>query len=125
MPSGHGGSYTRFQWGEAQVSGKGTERELSIPIKNVGTRRGSEVVQVYVAPQSAPVPRPPKELAGFAKIELEPGEEKTARVTLRERSFARWDPGKHRWVVDPGTYELLIAASAVDVRGRIGIEIES
>lgn len=123
IPFGHGGSYTTFEWGPPEVSGESTQRTVKVPITNTGERPGSEVVQVYVAPPAGEVPRPPKELAGFAKLTLNPGETGTAEVTLNERSFARWDPETLRWTVDPGIYRLVVAASAVDSRSAIDIEV--
>ena len=123
IPFGHGGSYTTFHWGSPEVSGEGTQRTVSVPVTNTGDRRGSEVVQVYVAPPTDGVPRPPKELAGFAKLDLDPGETATAVVTLSERSFARWDPETHRWTVDVGQYRLVVAASATDIRSATDIEV--
>lgn len=123
IPFGHGGSYTTFEWGPPEVSGEGTQRTVSVPVTNTGHRPGCEVVQAYVAPPAGDVPRPPKELAGFAKLALDPGETATAEITLSERSFARWDPETHRWTVDPGQYRLVVAASATDLRSELAIEI--
>ena len=123
IPFGHGGSYTTFEWDQPTVTGDGTERTVSVPVTNTGDRPGSEVVQVYVAPPDGGVPRPPKELAGFAKLTLDPGETGTAVVTLSERSFARWDPETHRWTVDLGQYRLVVAASATDIRSATDIEV--
>jgi beta-glucosidase len=116
IPFGHGGSYSSFEWGDAAVAGSGTDLVVEVPVANTGDRAGSEVVQVYVAPTEAIVPRPKKELAGFAKLALESGATGTATVTLKDRSFARWDPGTHGWVVDAGEYTIVVAASATDIR---------
>ena len=105
------------------MTGEGTQRTVSVPVINTGDRRGSEVVQVYVAPPTGGVSRPPKELAGFAKLTLDSGETATASITLSERSFARWDPETHRWTVDPGQYRLIVAASATDIRSATDIEV--
>lgn len=112
LPFGHGGSYTTFSWAEPTVSGTGTNLTVEVALTNTGDRGGSEVVQLYVAPHAAPVDRPKKELAGFAKLRLEPGATGTARIELNERSFARWCIETSAWVVDPGEYSLLISASA-------------
>ncbi|MEM7140249.1 MAG: glycoside hydrolase family 3 C-terminal domain-containing protein [Actinomycetota bacterium] len=120
---GHGGSYTTFEWGAGTVSGSGTERTVEIPVTNTGDRTGSEVVQVYVAADEHAVPRPIKELAGFAKVEVAPGDTVIARVALRDRAFSRWDPRSHAWTVDGGGYRLLVAASATDVREELAVEI--
>ena len=123
IPFGHGGSYTTFAWGQPTISGFGTELAVDVSVTNTGDRAGSDVVQVYVEPAEHVVPRPVKELAGFAKVFVEPGATEVARVVLRDRAFARWDPGVHNWVVDPGAYSLVVAASAVDERSRIDVII--
>ena len=123
IPFGHGGSYTTFEWGEPTISGTGTDLSVEVPVTNTGARAGSEVVQVYVAPAHSVVPRPVKELAGFAKLELAPGATGTARVKLTDRSFARWDPGVHNWVVDPGYYSIVLAASATDLRATADVNL--
>lgn len=123
IPFGHGGSYTTFEWGEPTVTGEGVDLVVEVPVTNTGDRTGSDVVQVYVAPAAHVVPRPEKELAGFAKLTLGPGETDVARVALTERSFARWDVATHGWVVDPGDYTLVAAASATDVRSRTDVSI--
>jgi beta-glucosidase len=119
VPFGHGGSYTTFEWGVATITGTDRAPVVEVPVTNTGDRRGSEVVQLYLAALDPPVLRPPKQLAGFAKVHLSPGERGVARIALDERAFARWDVTEHAWVVDPGSYELLLAASAVDVRMRL------
>jgi beta-glucosidase len=123
LPFGHGGSYTEFAWGEPSLAMHGDDVVVEVPVTNVGTRQGSEVVQVYVAALEPVVVRPPKQLAAFAKVHVEPGETEVARIVVRERAFARWDVGVHDWVVDPGAYDLVIAASAVDERFRLRHEI--
>ncbi len=123
IPFGHGGSYTTFEWGLPEVSGECQEVTVSVPVTNTGHRPGSEVVQIYVAPPAGDVPRPPKELAGFAKLTLHPGETGTAEIALKERSFARWDPEDHRWALDPGQYQLVVAASATDIRSELAFEV--
>jgi beta-glucosidase len=118
VPFGHGGSYTTFDWGPPVVTGSGTDVTVEVPVTNTGNRPGSEVVQVYVAPHDPPVQRPEKELAGFAKVRIEPGGTGVARVRLRDRSFARWDVATRSWMVDAGDYTLVVAASACDIRHR-------
>lgn len=119
IPFGHGLSYTTFEWGEPTLVGSGTDVTVEVAVTNTGVRPGSDVVQCYVAPLASPVPRPPKELAGFAKLHLEPGESGLAKISLNSRSFARWDTPAGDWVVDPGEYDLVLAASAADVRSTI------
>ena len=105
------------------MSGDGVDLVIDVPVTNIGDRAGSDVVQVYVAPAEHVVPRPVKELAGFAKVHLAAGTDAIATVRLKERSFARWDPGVHEWVVDPGHYSLMIAASATDIRSTVVVTV--
>ena len=123
IPFGHGGSYTTFEWGEPTVRGTGTDLSVEVSITNTGDRAGSEVVQVYVTPAQSVVPRPVKELAGFDKLELAPGATGTARINLADRCFARWDPEVHDWVVDPGSYSIILAASATDFRSAVNLTL--
>ena len=123
LPFVHGGSYTTFEWGEPVVSGTGTDLVVEVPVTNTGERSGAEVVQVYVAAVDPVVPRPPKELAGFVKVHVDPGATITARVGLRPRAFARWDPSVHDWRVDPGEYTLAVAASTVDIRADLAVTV--
>ncbi|WP_420639143.1 glycoside hydrolase family 3 C-terminal domain-containing protein [Candidatus Poriferisocius sp.] len=123
IPFGHGGSYTTFYWGAPNITGEWTDLTVEVPVTNTGGRAGSDVVQVYVGAIDPVVSRPPKELAGFAKVHVEPGATVTAVIRLRRRAFARWDPEHHGWVVDPGEYRVVVAASAVDVRSSERVTI--
>jgi len=124
IPFGHGGSYTTFSWAEPVISGSGTELVVEVPVTNTGNRGGSEVVQVYVAPHSPKVVRPRKELAGFAKVRVEPGATARARVVLDERAFARWSTESHDWIVDPGEYSLLVSASTEVTHHVVPVDID-
>lgn len=123
IPFGHGGSYTSFDWGEVSIGGSGSERFAEVEVANTGDRPGTEVVQIYVAPPPGEVPRASRELAGFAKLALGPGERATARIRLRPRAFSRWDTDRHDWVVDAGVYAILAAASVTDIRSRTTVAI--
>jgi beta-glucosidase len=125
VPFGHGGSYTTFEWGTAKVTGQGTDLVVEVDVTNVGARAGSDVVQVYVGFPDATVPRPRKQLAGFAKVHLQPGQHGAARIDLDDVAFRRWDLATAGWTVDPGSYDLLIAASAADVRETVRVRIET
>ena len=92
---------------------------MEVPVTNTGPRAGSEVVQLYVGAQAPLVKRPVKELAGFAKVELQPGDVARVRIGLGERAFSRWDVASRTWVVDAGGYDIHVAASAVDVREQL------
>ncbi len=123
FPFGHGLSYTTFSYGPVQLStstvGPGEVVEVTVAVTNTGAVVGDEVVQLYVGDPEATVIRPPKELKAFVRCRgVEPGSTVAARFTLDARAFAFWDPAAHDWVVEPGTFEVLAAASAADVRGR-------
>jgi beta-glucosidase len=123
IPFGHGGSYAAFEWGEPTVSGSADEVTVEVPVRNTSGRRGSDVVQVYVGcPDLA---GPPKVLGGFAKVLVKPGATATARIAVGPSAFRRWDTDASSWVVDPGRYEIVVAASATDERCRIGHVIEA
>jgi beta-glucosidase len=119
FPFGHGLSYTTFAYGEARASSEivapdhGTT--ISVDVTNTGQRAGSDVVQVYVRDRKASVARPDRELRGFGKVRLEPGQTTTVRIGLDARAFAFWDPRVGRWVVEPGTFDILVGRSAEDI----------
>lgn len=123
IPFGHGGSYTTFEWGNSVCHGVGPDLTLEVTVTNTGDRPGTDVVQLYVAPPTSQVERPLKVLAGFAKVHLGPGETETAKIELTERAFARWDSSGSGWVIDPGPYRLIVAASATDVRAELTVEL--
>lgn len=109
----------------ARPSDRPLEVEVSFTLRNTGSRTGAEVAQVYIAPTSGvvPPPCPVQWLARFAKIKLEPGEERRITLRLDETAFRKWDACLHRWRVYPGEYEIRVASSSRDVRltGSIAI----
>ena len=115
-PFGHGLSYTTFTYSDLKADG----RTVSINITNSGAVKGAEVVQLYIAPPKDGMFRPEKELKGFARVELEPGESKTVTFTLDDRSFAVWNDG---WKIPGGTYTVQIGASSRDIRLKAAIEV--
>lgn len=125
FPFGHGESYTEFAYEELGVQVRAgapaeapLEVEVSFTLRNIGFRAGAEVAQVYIAATSGavPPPCPVQWLAGFAKIELEPGEERRVVLRLDENAFRKWDASLHRWRVYPGEYEIRVASSSRAVR---------
>lgn len=117
-PFGYGLSYTSFAYSDLNVEKYGA----SVRITNTGHVRGAEVVQLYIAPPKKGLFRPAKELKGFARVELDPGESKTVQFELNDRSFAIW---KDRWKINSGTYIIQIGASSQDIRLEQSIEIKS
>jgi len=110
---GHGLSYTTFATSDLAVEVTDDDSvTVRVTVTNTGARSGKHVVQVYVTPAEAPVRRPQRELRGFAKIALEPGQARTVTIELPRRSFAYWDIDLRRWVVLPGEYGIEIGESA-------------
>lgn len=118
-PFGYGLSYTTF--GYSNMTTDKTELtdaetlSVSVDVKNTGDCPGKEVVQLYVAPVNSEVPRPARELKGFEKVSLEPGEKKTVAFTMDDRSFAIWNADLHCWDVPDGTYMIQICRNAQEV----------
>lgn len=124
FPFGHGMSYTEFAYEGVGVQVR-TGVEVSFTLRNTGPRIGAEVAQVYIAPTSGvvPPPCPVQWLAGFAKIKLEPGEERRVVLRLDETAFRKWDASLHCWRVYPGEYEARVASSSRDIRLAASIAI--
>jgi beta-glucosidase len=117
FPFGFGLSYTTFTYSNLRVSSTGPAAALvECDITNSGPRAGAEVAQLYLQPAHSVVVRPEKELKGFAKVSLAPGETKTVRIGLNARSFAYYSVEKHSWVVDAGDFGILVGSSSRDIR---------
>ena len=119
---GHGLSYTTFQYGKIsldkkQISLQGT-LTVTVSVKNTGNRKGAEVVQLYVSDLKSSLPRPVKELKGFGKIELNPGEEKSVSITIGADALQFFDDKQHKWIAEPGTFEVLVGSSSTDIRDK-------
>lgn len=124
---GFGLSYTSFRFSDLSLSSAripaGSGLVVSVRVTNIGEREGAEVVQVYVRDVASRLPRPPKELKGFARVTLEPGQSGEARIELSPSAFEFYDPVEKRWVLEPGEFEILVAASAADVRLRTSVSV--
>ncbi len=120
FPFGHGLSYTTFDTGELRLScerlAPGTTFTASIDVTNTGQRAGSTVVQFYVSDPGARVVRPDKELKGFVKLHLAPGETRSATATFDMRSLAFYDTALRAWVAEAGLFEILAGFSSADLR---------
>jgi beta-glucosidase len=128
FPFGFGLSYTSFKYSNAQVSKKNFKDvdgiSVSVDVTNTGKLTGKEIVQVYVHDQKSALVRPEKELKGFAKVELKPGETKTVSIPLDFRAFAFYHPAYKQWVAEGGDFDILIAASATDIRETLTVTLE-
>ncbi|GAA3383457.1 beta-glucosidase [Cryptosporangium minutisporangium] len=123
-PFGHGLSYTTFVTRSlsAQVTGPDTVT-VEVEVENTGERAGKHVVQVYVGTTAGPVRRPTRELRGFTKVELGPGQVETVRFELDRRAFAYWDLDADAWVVAPGTYAVQVGPDAHTVEVSTRVEL--
>lgn len=129
FPFGHGLSYTTFAYSAPRVSAA-TFRDVdgvtvSVDVTNTGPVAGKEIVQVYVHDRTAALVRPPKELKGFAKVALQPGETKTVTIHLDFRAFAFYHPAHNRWITEDGEFDILVGASAADIRGMTTVTLQS
>ena len=127
FPFGHGRTYTRFAYGDLEAPEEaraGATVQVGFSVRNVGERPGKETAQLYVRPRGPSVDRPVKELKGFAKVALAPGERRRVTLTLDARAFSFWDPTLGAWVAEPGAYDLLIGGSAADIELQATIRLE-
>lgn len=129
FPFGHGLSYTTFAYShltlDKQRMNETESLTVSVDVMNVGEVAGKEVVQLYVSDMETSVPRPVKELKGFTKIALEPGETKTVTFRLNRRAFAFYDTLDGDWAVESGEFEISVGASSADIRLRDIVTVEA
>ncbi|TWH05083.1 beta-glucosidase [Pseudoxanthomonas taiwanensis J19] len=128
FPFGHGLSYTRFGYSALKLDRKRAsatdEVAVSVTVKNEGKRAGDEVVQLYLAPLQPRRERALKELRGFQRVHLQPGESRTVSFSIvPERDLRVYDEAAGRYVVDPGRYEVQVGASSADIRMRAPLEV--
>jgi beta-glucosidase len=129
FPFGYGLSYTSFAYSNPRIS-TATFKDVdgltvTVDVTNTGAVAGKETVQVYIHDCKSGLVRPEKELKGFAKVELQPGETKTVQIHLDFRSFAFYHPAYKQWITEDGEFEILIGASAADIRFRESVTLES
>ena len=129
FPFGYGLSYTIFSYQNARVSSS-IFRDVdgvtvTVDVTNTGKVAGKEIVQVYVHDQKSSLVRPEKELKGFAKVELQPGETKTVSIALDFRAFAFYHPSYQQWITENGEFDILVAASSADIRAVLPVTLQS
>ena len=120
FPFGYGKSYTTFEYGAVSV----TNKKVCVTVTNTGKVKGKEVVQFYAAYPNAKVERCVKELKGFDKVSLKPGETKKVSCAISTRDLAYWDEFAHCFRTDAGVYEVWVGASSADIRGTATIRID-
>jgi beta-glucosidase len=138
FPFGHGLSYTAFAYSNLHISQNVVRAEIlaapqgpSLPpitvscdVVNRGAVEGAEVIQLYIGmPGESGVPQPPKQLKGFQKVQLKPGQAAHIRIPLDARAFSYWDVGRHGWTLAPGKYSIMLGSSSRDIRLQSSIEI--
>lgn len=123
FPFGYGISYTTFEYDKPSVSSKtmsvNDSIEITLKVRNTGSVPGKEVVQLYIGDEKCSLPRPLKELKGFRKVSLNPGEEKEVKFIVTSEALRFFDDKQHAWVAEPGKFKAYIAASAEDIRAVV------
>ncbi len=123
FPFGFGLSYTTFQYGELRISPPGADSTVAVTfqVTNTGNREGAEIAEVYVGEKNPKVPRPVKELKGFARVDLKPGEARAVTVDLNRRAFEYYDVNRKQWTMDPAQFEILVGSSSekIELEGKV------
>ena len=112
FPFGYGMSYTTFAYSDMAAD----EQRVSLTVTNTGSVAGTEIVQLYIAKKNSELFRPAKELKGFARVTLAPGEKQRITIMLDDKAFRFWNVKANRWEIEGGEYELLVGASVEDIR---------
>ena len=124
-PFGYGLSYTTFGYSDATASLSGDVVKVSVKVTNTGSVAGKEAVQVYISAPAGKLDKPVKELKAFAKTrKLAPGESQTVELCFAAADMSSWDESKPGWVLDPGTYNILVGASSADIRATASVDVK-
>lgn len=128
FPFGHGLSFTEFSYGnpvaDKSVMTDSDTISISLDVTNIGDKAGAETVQLYISDPKSSVMRPEKELKGFQKVSLQPGESKTVRFSLNKEDLSYFDAERHEWVAEPGVFIAKIGASSGDIRKTIKFKLK-
>lgn len=129
FPFGYGLSYTEFEYGKPVMSenviGNDGEITVTLPVTNKGAREGSEIVQLYISDLKSSLPRPEKELKGFSKVKLAPGETKSVTFKITPEELKYFDDKKHEWVVEPGKFKAHIGSSSKNINYSLPFEYKN
>ncbi|MFW5872473.1 MAG: glycoside hydrolase family 3 C-terminal domain-containing protein, partial [bacterium] len=124
FPFGYGLSYTQFKFSNMKIEEHGDSKfTVHVNVENVGERKGAEVVQLYVGDIACKVPRPEKELKGFEKVELNPGENKDVAIHLEKPAFSFYNVETHSWEIEPGEFEIMVGSSSRDIHLKKSINL--
>lgn len=128
FPFGFGLSYTTFKYGKPRLSTSSLTADgkltLTVSVTNTGKRAGKETVQLYIGDEKASVDRPRKELKGFEKVELQPGETKDVSFEITPGALQFWSDKTHSWTAEPGRFKAYVCASETDVRGTATFSLD-
>lgn len=127
FPFGYGLSYTSFGYGDLAlpaILGRGQTATVRVTVQNTGKRLGDEVAQLYVRPLNSKVARPVRELKGFGRVSLQPGQKAVVSFPLDARAFSYWDTKTHTWRADPGSYAIEVGSSSRDLRAQGVLRLE-
>lgn len=126
-PFGYGLSYSQFSYDDLEVSksifGENDEVSVTFTIANTGNLNGSEIAQVYIQDEASTFPRPVKELKGFEKVSLEPGESKEITIKLTSKDFSYWNPEIKGWYAEPGKFIIMVGSSSADIELTTEVEL--
>lgn len=126
-PFGYGLSYTTFEYSDLVLSNDEFQEngivKVSFAVKNIGMKTGAEIAQLYIQDVESTVPRPVKELKGFQKVDLQPGESKTIVIELNKKDFSFWNPDTKDWFFEKGAFIIHVGASSKDIRLRKQLEL--
>jgi beta-glucosidase len=122
FPFGFGLSYTSFEYSAPQLLSESDDKvRVAVDIKNTGEREGKETAELYVSPRNSFFDRPVRELKGYEKVNLKPGQKKTLVFELDRRDFSCFDPVNHKWTVDSASYDIEFASSSRDIREKLRV----
>lgn len=125
FPFGFGLSYTTFAYGKPSGHATGNDIVISVDVTNTGKVAGKEIVQIYSSVQQSNVPRPAKELKGFAKTKLlQPGESETLHIAIPKEELKYYDESQHGWKLASGTYTFHVGTNVNDIKGRLNVKID-
>jgi beta-glucosidase len=128
FPFGYGLSYTTFKYGKLSsdktIMNSNDSISFKIDITNTGKRAGSEIVQLYISEANPSVPRPVKELKGFTKLYLQPGEKKQAVITINKDALRYYDVARHQWKSKSGVFKALVGSSSQDIKSQLDFKLE-
>jgi beta-glucosidase len=127
-PFGYGLSYTEFEYSDLRVSKDQFHEQdiilVSFTIKNIGKKKGSEIAQLYIQDPECTIPRPVKELKGFRKVDLIPGENTTVEMALQKQDFSFWNPKTKDWFIEKGRFNIFVGSSSKDIKLKKSIELQ-